>query len=173
MESRFRIGIFTSTHGIRGEIKVYPTTDTTDRFRRLKEVILETKDGDLTLEVEKARTAAGMIILKFRGIDNINDIERYKGASLFVTRENAAPLEEGSYYIADLLGCRVETEEGRLLGTLREVLPTGANDVFIVKDPDRKDSREYLLPNIKDCVRRIDPENRLIVVRMMDGLEDL
>lgn len=173
MESRFRIGIFTSTHGIRGEIKVYPTTDTTDRFRRLKEVILETKDGDLPLEVEKARTAAGMIILKFRGIDNINDIERYKGASLFVTRENAAPLEEGSYYIADLLGCRVETEEGRLLGTLREVLPTGANDVFIVKDPDRKDSREYLLPNIKDCVRRIDPENRLIVVRMMDGLEDL
>ncbi len=173
MESRFRIGIFTSTHGIRGEIKVYPTTDSPDRFALLKEVILETKDGDLTLTVEKARPAKGMVILKFKGIDNINDIERFKGASLFVTRENAAPLEEGSFYIADLLGCRVATEEGRTLGVLRDVLPTGANDVFVVKDPDRKDRRELLLPNIRDCVLRIDPEARLITVRLMDGLEDL
>ncbi len=173
MESRFRIGIFSSTHGIRGEIKVYPTTDSAERFAHLKEVILETKAGDLTLEVEKARPAKGMVILKFKGIDNINDIERHKGASLFVTRENAAPLEEGSFYIADLLGCRVETEEGRTLGVLRDVLPTGANDVFVVKDPEKKDSKEYLLPNIKDCVLRIDPEARLITVHLMDGLEDL
>ena len=173
MESRFRIGIFSSTHGIRGEIKVYPTTDSPDRFRSLKEVILETREGDLTLTVEKARPAKGMIILKFKGIDSINDIERLKGASLFVTRENAAPLTEGSFYIADLIGCRVETEEGRYLGDLRDVLPTGANDVFVVKDPEKKDSREYLLPNIRDCVLRIDPEARLIVVHLMDGLEDL
>lgn len=173
METRFRIGIFTSTHGIRGEIKVYPTTDSPDRFLYLKEAILETREGDMTLKVEKARLAKGMVILKFKDIDNINDIERHKGASLFVPRDQAAPLEEGSYYVADLLGCRVETEEGRYLGTLQDVLPTGANDVFVVKNLSQKDSKEYLLPHIKDCVKQIDPEAGLIRVHMMDGLEDL
>ena len=173
MESRFRIGIFTSTHGIRGEIKVYPTTDSPERFLNLKETILETRDGDLPLTVEKARLAKGMVILKFKGIDNINEIERHKGASLWVSRDQAAPLEEGSFYVADLLGCRVETDEGRFLGTLQQVLPTGANDVFVVQDKSRKGSKEYLLPHIKDCVLKIDPEAGLILVHMMDGLEDL
>ena len=173
MEQYFRIGIFSSTHGIRGEIKVYPTTDSPARFSRLKKVILETPKEKLDLEVEKARFFKGMVILKFKGIDNINDIERYKGASLIVPREDAAPLEEGSFYVADLLGCRVETEEGRYLGTLQDVMPTGANDVFVVKDKEKKDSREYLLPNIRDCVKRISPEEGLITVHLMDGLEDL
>ena len=173
METRFRIGIFTSTHGLKGEIKVYPTTDSPDRFLALKEVLLETKEGEIPLEVEKARLAKGMAILKFKGIDHINDIERHKGASLFVTRGNAVPLEEGSYYIADLLGCRVETEEGRYLGTLQDVLPTGANDVFVVKDTAEKNSKEYRLPQIRDCVKKIDLESGLILVHMMDGLEDL
>ena len=173
MEKYFRIGIFSSTHGIRGEIKVYPTTDSPARFSSLKKVILETPKERLELEAEKARFSKGMVILKFKGIDNINDIERYKGASLFVAREDAAPLEENSYYIADLLGCRVETEDGRFLGTLQQVMPTGANDVFVVKDLTRPDSKEYLLPNIKACVQRIDPEAGLILVHMMPGLEEL
>jgi len=173
MESRFRIGIFSSTHGLKGEIKVFPTTDSPDRFLKLKQVLLETKANDLPLTVEKARFFKGMVILKFKEMNSIEEIERYKGASLFVTRENAAPLEKGSFYVADLLGCRVETEEGRFLGQLKEVLPTGANDVFVVQDPEKKDAKEYLLPNIRDCVRLIDPENGLIRVHMMDGLEDL
>lgn len=173
METHFRIGIFSSTHGIRGEIKVYPTTDSPARFSALKNVILETPRERLELEVEKARFFKGMVILKFKGIDNINDIERYKGASLFVPRKDAAPLEEGSYYVADLLGCRVETDEGRYLGTLRDVMPTGANDVFVVKDPEDAAGKEYLLPNIKACVLKIDPENSLITVHMMPGLEEL
>ena len=173
MESRFRIGIFSSTHGLKGEIKVFPTTDSPDRFLKLKQVLLETKAGDLPLTVEKARFFKGMVILKFKEMNSIEEIERYKGASLFVTRENAAPLEKGSFYVADLLGCRVETEDGRFLGQLKEVLPTGANDVFVVQDLEKKDAKEYLLPNIRDCVRLIDPENGLIRVHMMDGLEDL
>ncbi|MBP3728776.1 MAG: ribosome maturation factor RimM [Lachnospiraceae bacterium] len=173
METRFRIGIFTSTHGIRGEIKVYPTTDSPERFRLLKDVILETETGDQIFEVEGVRFSKGMVLLKFKGIDNINEIEKYKGASLFVLRDQAAPLEKDSYYIADLLGCRVETEEGRFLGILQEVLPTGANDVFIVKDPENKDARQYLLPNIKDCVRQIDIQAQRILVHLMEGLEDL
>lgn len=127
----------------------------------------------MELEVEKARFFKGMVILKFKGIDNINDIERYKGASLMVAREDAAPLEEGSFYIADLLGAHVETDEGRYLGTLQEVMPTGANDVFVVKDKEKQDSKEYLLPNIKSCVLKIDPEAGLITVHMMPGLEEL
>ena len=173
METRFRIGIFSSTHGIRGEIKVFPTTDDPARFSSLKDVILETKSGDLTLEVEKARYFKGMVILKFKGVDNINDIERYKGASLFVSRENAAPLEEGSYYIADLIGLKVVTDEERFLGTLQQVMKTGANDVFIVCDSQKKDAKEYLLPNIRECVLKIDPEAGCITVHLMDGLEDL
>ena len=173
METHFRIGIFSSTHGIRGEIKVYPTTDSPARFSRLKKVFLETPKERLELEVEKARFFKGMVILKFKGIDNINDIERYKGASLIVPREDAAPLEKNSYYIADLLGSRVETDDGRFLGTLNDVMPTGANDVFVVKDPDKADAKEYLLPNIKACVLKIDPEAALITVHMMPGLEEL
>ena len=152
METRFRIGIFSSTHGIRGEIKVFPTTDDPARFTHLKEVILETKAGEMVLEAEKARFSKGMVILKFKGIDNINDIERYKGASLFVTRENAAPLEEGSYYIADLVGLKVVTDDSRFLGTLQQVMQTGANDVFVVRDQEKKDAKEY---------------------HLMDGLEEL
>ncbi|MBQ4425658.1 MAG: ribosome maturation factor RimM [Lachnospiraceae bacterium] len=173
MEDRFRIGIFASTHGIRGEIKVYPTTDSLERFKDLKEVIMEAKAGEKALEVEKVRFFKNMVILKFKGIDNINDIERDKGSSLFVTRENAAKLEEGSYYIADLIGARVVTDDDRYLGTLQDVLQTGANDVFIVRDTAVKGSREYLLPHIRDCVLSVSPEEGLIRVHMMNGLEDL
>ena len=173
METRFRIGIFSSTHGIRGEIKLYPTTDSLERFKTLKAAVLATKEGDFPVEVERVRFSKGMVILKFKGIDNINDIERYKGSSLFVDREHAAALEEGSYFIADLIGARVLCDDGRYLGTLQDVLQTGANDVFIVKDKTVPGSREYLLPHIRDCVKKIDPEAGEILVHMMDGLEDL
>ena len=173
METHFRIGIFSSTHGIRGEIKVYPTTDSPARFSRLKKVILETPKERLDLEVEKARFFKGMVILKFKGIDSINDIERYKGASLLVAREDAVPLEEDSYYVADILGARVETDDGRFLGTLQQVMPTGANDVFVVKDAETPGAKEYLLPNIKACVLAVRPEEGRITVHMMPGLEEL
>ena len=173
MESRFRIGIFTSTHGLRGEIRVYPTTDSPARFSYLKKVYLENNGNERVLEVEKVRFTKGMVILKFKGIDHINDIEKDKGASLYVDRQDAAPLEAGSYYIADLIGARVECDDGRYLGRLKQVLPTGANDVFVVQDPDRPGAKEYLLPHIKDCVLSVDVEAGLIRVHMMPGLEDL
>ena len=134
MEQYFRVGVFANTHGIRGEIKVYPTTDDVSRFCDLKEVILDTKKEPIPLEVEGVKFFKNMVILKFKGIDNINDIEKYKGCDLLVSRENAVPLEEGEFYLADIMGMPVIDEEERELGVIREVLQTGANDVYIIQE---------------------------------------
>lgn len=173
MEQRFRVGIFTTTHGLKGEIKVFPTTDDISRFDSLKAVILETKEGDKDLTVEKVRYQKGIAIVKFKEISDINDIEKWKGSSLFVTRENAVKLPPGRYFIADIIGSEVLTDEGRLLGRLSDVLQTAANDVFVVSGEKNGKAKEYLLPNIPDCILKVEPEEARILVHMMDGLEEL
>ena len=132
MEELFRVGVISNTHGIRGEVKVYPTTDNVRRFDDLKEVILDTGKEQLNLHVTSVKYFKNMVILKFKEFDNINDIIPYKGMDLLVTRENAIPLEEGEYYIADIIGSKVITDEDKILGTLTDVLQTGANDVYVV-----------------------------------------
>lgn len=169
MENKLQVGVISSTHGVRGEVKVFPTTDDVKRFKRLKEVILETGKEELTLEIEGVKFFKQFAILKFKGIDNINDIEKYKGKSLFVTRKNAVPLRRDEYFIADLQGLSVEDEDGNQIGTLRDVMETGANDVYIV---DMLDGREVLLPAIKECILDVDVEGGKIRVHMMDGLLD-
>lgn len=163
-----RIGVISSTHGIRGEVKVFPTTDYPEQFEELASVFLDTGKELLELELQKVRYFKNMVIVKFRGYDNINDIEPYKGKDLLITREQAVPLEEGEFFIADILGSRVVTEEGRELGILDDVLETGANDVFVVKKPDGK---ELLLPYIEECILAVDVDGKLITVHMMEGLE--
>ena len=170
MEQYFRVGVFANTHGIRGEIKVYPTTDDVSRFRDLKEVILDTKKEPIPLEVEGVKFFKNMVILKFKGIDNINDIEKYKGCDLLVSRENAVPLEEGEFYLADIMGMPVIDEEERELGVIREVLQTGANDVYIIQ---KKRGGEILLPASPSCILDIDFENNRMKVHLMPGLEEL
>ena len=170
MEQYFRVGVFANTHGIRGEIKVYPTTDDVSRFCDLKEVILDTKKEPIPLEVEGVKFFKNMVILKFKGIDNINDIEKYKGCDLLVSRENAVPLEEGEFYLADIMGMPVIDEEERELGVIREVLQTGANDVYIIQ---MKRGGEILLPAIPSCILDIDFENNRMKVHLMPGLEEL
>jgi 16S rRNA processing protein RimM len=110
-----------------------------------------------------------MVIMKIKGIDNINDIEKYKGADIYVTRENAVPLEDGEYYIADILGASVVTDTGEDLGVLKDVMQTGANDVYVVT---LADGREALLPVIDECVLDIDTENKRVTVHLMPGLID-
>ena len=169
MEPYFQVGIYTNTHGIRGEIKVFPTTDDPKRFKRLKQVILRTPKEDRIMEIESVRFAKNMVLLKFKGIDNINDIERDKGSGLFIPREQAVPLGKDEYFIADLIGLTVVTDEGETLGTLSEVLQTGANDVYVVQTADG----ELLLPAIADCVQSVDPEGGQMTVHMMEGLREL
>lgn len=167
MEQLIRVGVITSTHGIRGEVKVYPTTDDVNRFKKLKEIILDTGKEQINLEVEGVKFFKDMVILKFKGIDNINDIEKYKGKDLLVTREHAVRLKEGEYFIFDLIGCMVITEEGEELGELTEVLKTGANDVYVVKS---KDGKEILIPYIKECVLNIDTKQKQVLIHVMPGL---
>ena len=169
MEELFRVGVISNTHGIRGEVKVYPTTDNVRRFDDLKEVILDTGKEQLNLHVTSVKYFKNMVILKFKEFDNINDIIPYKGMNLLVTIENAIPLEEGEYYIADIIGSKVITDEDKILGTLTDVLQTGANDVYVVKT---KDGKEVLLPSIEECILDRDIENKIVKVHIMKGLLD-
>ena len=168
MEDLFRVGVIANTHGIRGEVKVFPTTDDPKRYEWLKEVLLDTGKEILQLEISKVRFFKNLVIVKFKGIDNINDIEKYKGRDLFVTRENAVPLEEDEYYIADIIGAVVYTEDGKEFGILKDVLETGANLVYVVEH----EGKDVLLPAIPDCVKDVDTEEKKIVVHILSGLLD-
>ena len=135
MEQLLQVGVITQTHGVRGEVKVFPTTDDAARFKKLKHVMLDTGKETLPLEIESVKFFKQFVILKFKGFDNINDIERYKRCPLLVERENAVPLEEGEYFIADMIGMKVITDEGENFGILKDVMETGANDVYVIEHP--------------------------------------
>lgn len=166
MEDKFRVGVITNTHGIRGEVKVYPTTEDPARYKKLKTVLLDTGKEYLELQIASVKFFKNLVIVKFKGIDNINDVEQYKGMDLYVTREDAIPLEEGEYYLADIMGAKVITEEGEVFGELTDILETGANLVYIVEH----EGKEVLLPVIPDCVKKVDVEKQEITVHIMKGL---
>ena len=168
MEKQLQAGVITSTHGIRGEVKVFPTTDDAQYFRELKKVYLDTGKEQIPLEIEHVKFFKQFAILKFKGIDNINDIERYKGKSLMIDREDASPLGEDEYYIGDMIGMDVYTDDpAEHFGVLRDVLETGANDVYII-DSDRHG--EVLVPAIRQCILRVDTEKNEMHIHLMEGL---
>lgn len=170
MEDLLQVGIIASTHGVRGEVKVYPTTDDPRRFRRLKEVVLDTGREKMNLEIEGVKFFKQFVILKFKGLDNINDIEKYRQKSLYVTRKNAVRLQRDEYFIADLIGLKVQDEDGKELGTVKDVIETGANDVYEV---EMADGKSLLLPAIKQCILNVDVENGTMQVHVLEGLLDL
>lgn len=167
MVNELQVGVITQTHGIKGEVKVFPTTDDVNRFKKLKSVILDNGKQRIAMELEGVKFFKQYAIIKFKGYDSINDIEKYKGAKLFVPRENAVKLKKDEYFIADLLGMQVVTETGEAFGTLEDVIQTGANDVYVVK---REDGSEVLLPAIRECILKIDTEQNVVTVHIMDGL---
>ncbi len=167
MEQMLQVGVITATHGIRGEVKVYPTTDDATRFDDLKRVILDAGKQQIPLEIQSVKYFKQFVILKFKGIDNINDIERYKRCPLLISREDAVDLEEDEYFIADIMGMEVYTEDGSLFGTLKDVMETGANDVYVI---DSKDHGEVLIPAIKECILNVDEEAGKITIHLMEGL---
>ena len=167
MEQLLQVGVITQPHGVRGEVKVFPTTDDPVRFKKLKKVILDTGKEKLDLEVEHVKFFKQFFIVKFKEFDNINDIERYKRCPLLVTIENAVPLEEDEYFVADMIGMKVMTEDGTEFGTLSDVMETGANDVYVI---DSKEHGEVLMPAIKECVLNVDMESGIITVHLMSGL---
>lgn len=170
MEQRFRIGEIANTHGIRGEVKVYPTTDDVARFKKLKKCILETKQGEMLLHVESCKFFKQFAILKFKEFNNINEVEQYKHCGLYVEREDAVKCEEDEYYIADLVGCTVYNEDDSELGDLIDVIQTGANDVYVVR---MESGKELMIPAIKECILSVAITERRVKVHLLKGLLDL
>ncbi|PHU35099.1 ribosome maturation factor RimM [Pseudobutyrivibrio ruminis] len=172
MEDLYQVGSITQTHGIRGEVKVFPLTDDISRFKNMKNLLLDGgKDGYISLEVENARPQKNLVILKFKGIDNINDIEKYKGQGLYVTKENRVELKDDEYFIADLIGCEVyvDTHSDKKFGTISDVMETGANDVYEIT---LENGKTVLVPAIKECILNVDIEGGRVDIHLLEGLMD-
>ena len=169
MDDMLRVGVISSTHGVRGEVKVYPTTDDVNRFKKLKTVILDLGRGEqMTLNIESVKFFKNMVILKFKEFNNINDVERFRKCDLMVTRDNALPLKEGQYYLCDVPGAVVineDTEEE--IGKVTDVMETGANNVFVI---ETKEGKEVLFPVIPDCIKKVDTKEGIVRAHVMKGL---
>lgn len=167
MQDILQVGAVTSTHGIAGEVKVFPTTDDPKRFKKLKSVLINTGREMQELEITQVKFFKNMVILKFKGFDKIEDVMAFKGKELYVTRENAVKLKKNEYFIADLIGMKVYEEDDNCLGTLTDVLQTGANDVYVVL---MENGKEVLIPAIRQCIREVDVEQGRMKVHLLEGL---
>ena len=170
MVSRFRVGVIAGTHGLRGEVKVFPTTDEPRRFLDLEKVIMDTGREERILKIRSVKFFKKFVILGFEGMDRIEDVERLKGSELLIDRKDAIPLEEGEYFIPDLLGLRVVTDDGRELGVIKDVIETGANNVY---DVQNEDGARILIPAIPQCILDVRLEEGDMTVHLLPGLENL
>ena len=169
METRFQVGVITSPHGIAGEVNVFPTTDDPKRFRRLKEVILVKGKTESTIEIESVKFFKQMVILKLKGFDDRDSVEKLRQCSLLVPRENAVRLQKDEYFIADLSGLKVldADQSDAEIGILEDVMSTGANDVYVIR---KTSGEELLLPAIKQCVLEVNVMDGFVKVHLLEGL---
>ena len=167
MQQFFEIGQIVNTFGIKGMVKVVPYTDDIQRFDRLKKVYLVSKKEKKEYEVEEVKYQKNMVLIKFKGINSIEEAEELRNQYIQIPREDAINLEEGSYYIADLIGMKVITEEGENLGILEDIYNTGSNDIYVVKNELGK---QLLLPAIQDVIKKIDLEEEKMIVHLIEGL---
>ena len=170
MNDMLRVGAVIKRHGVRGEVKVWPTTDDIHRFDELSEVVLKTPSRETKVSLEEVKYFKNIVILKLSGIDSMDEAEKLRGADLYVERADAVPLSEGEYYIGDIIGMKAVTEDGMELGIIRDVIDTAANDVYAVRREGRKD---LLIPAIKQCIKAVDLERNVMTVHLIDGLLDL
>lgn len=172
MQDYFQVGVITSTHGLKGEVKVYPTTEESRRFDDLcGQKVYAGRDGSLEeLTIVSVRYFKKQVILRFAEKNNIDEVSSLRQARLLISREQALPLEEGEYYVADLLGLKVVADDGRELGILKDILTTGANDVYVI---GRQGQSDLMIPAIRQCVLKTDLEAGEILVHLLPGLEDL
>ncbi len=168
MEQYFEIGKITGTHGLRGTVRVFPTTEDPTRFARLKEVIVEIRDRREVFHIRKVAQQKNMILLTLEEIEDINTAELYKNGRILIPDAAALPLAEDEYYTRDLYGLRVVTDAGEELGELTRIYETGANDVYAVKRAE--EAKELLIPAIKDCILRVDLDAGVMTVHLLEGL---
>ncbi|MFI3177742.1 MAG: ribosome maturation factor RimM [Eubacteriales bacterium] len=167
MEQLLQVGIIAQTHGIKGEVKIFPTTDDAMRYKKLKEVIVKRNHAEEVLVIQSVKFFKKFVIVKFKDIDDINEVLAYKGESLYVTRDQAVPCQEDEYFIADLLELRVIDEKEESLGILSDVIQTGANDVYVIT---LENGKECLIPAIKECILKINVNEGIMQVKLLEGL---
>lgn len=165
----FNIGIIVNTHGIKGEVKILPTTDDPKRFESLDYVTIENRGKILEYHIKSIKYFKKFVIIKFEEVNDMNEAESLKQSTIKIPRELALPLEEDENYICDLIGLTVKTIEGTELGTVKDILFTGSNDVYIVEAQNKK---EILIPAIKQCVKEINIKDKCITVELLEGLMD-
>ena len=167
MQGNLEIGQIVNTFGIKGFVKVNPFVDDVLRFDDLEKVYLKRNKELKEMEVEEVKYHKNMVLIKFKGIDRVEDAELLRNSYLEVDRENAIELEDGEYFIADLLGVNVYTEEGETLGKLEDIFNTGSNDIYVVK---AEDGKQLLLPAISEVIKEINLKENKIVVHLLEGL---
>lgn len=166
-EELFRIGIITEPHGIRGEVKVFPTTDDPDRIKKLKEIYLATGSGVEIVHPVSVKWQKQFIILKFDEFEDRNAVEGLRRRELYVDREHAVKLDKDEYYVSDLIGLKCIDEDEKVFGILDDVLQTGANDVYqIIKE----DGNMLLIPAIKECILEVNIEKEYVKIHVLEGL---
>ena len=169
MTDRFRVGVITSSHGIKGEAKVYPTSDDSNRLKKIKKVYANIKGVETVLDIESVRFQKNMALVKFKQFDNPEAIQALRNVDLFVDRENATPLKKNENYIADLIGLNVIDENNTQIGKVTDVFPTGANHVMEVDTGEKK----VLFPYISQCILDVNLDEGKIKVHVLDGLLDI
>ena len=167
MQEFLEVGQIVNTFGIKGFVKVNPFTDDINRFDELKKVYIKNKSNKKVLEIEEVKYHKNMVLLKFKDIDKVEDAENLRNSYILIDRKDQKQLDKDTYYIVDLLGLEVYTDENELLGKLEDIYNTGSNDIYVVKDELGK---QILLPAIKDVIKEIDIDGRKIVVHILNGL---
>lgn len=167
MQEYFEVGQIVNTFGIKGQLKVKPFTDDMERFEELKTVYICKKNEMKKVEIEDVKYNKQCVLLKVKGIEDLTQAEKYKGLFLKIDRKDAKKLPKDTYFIADILGLEVYTDEGELLGKVDDIFPTGANDVYVVKDELGK---QILLPSIPEVLKEIDLEKGKVIVHLIEGL---
>lgn len=169
MEKYLEIGQIVNTFGIKGQVKIVPFTDDITRFDELKEIYVEKKNELKLFQIEQVNYKKNMVILKLKGIETVEEAEKLRNCYLKIDRKDAKKLPEDTYFIVDLLGLDVYTDEGKLLGKVDDIYNAGSSDIYVVKDELGK---QILLPAIKDVLKEVDLENQKIIVHLIKGLVD-
>lgn len=167
MEEYFEIGQIVNTSGLKGILKIKPFTDDIKKFSNLKTIYIKTKKGLTEFKIEQVRYVKNMVMLKLAGIDTVEEAEKYRNLYIKILRDQEEELEAGSYYVVDILGCKVNTDANQELGKIVDVFQTGSNDVYVVKDEQGK---QILLPAIKQVIKNVDIKNKIITVHLLEGL---
>jgi len=162
------VGKIVNTHALQGEVKILSGSDfKEERFKKGNILYIDYQDQKIEVKIAAHRVHKGADLIKFSGLNSINDVEKYKGCDILIDHEDLGELEENEFYYYEIIGCEVKTTDGELIGTVKEILETGANDVWVLERPGQKD---VLIPYIEDVVKSVDVENKQITVELLEGL---